>query len=96
VLESGAAAAGGCEACGGEMQLPPTAPQEKFADVVTPEVGVRTPEVEAQTLLPTPEAIALEERQPGGLPAVRRLEIGLAAVALTLAAVTLRIRRRVR
>jgi hypothetical protein len=96
LLEAGPAATGGCEVCAGEQQMLPPTPLEKFAAETTPEAATVTQEVEAQTLPPTPEATALEARQPSGPPAMRWLEIGLAAVALTLAAVTLRARRRAR
>jgi hypothetical protein len=89
-------AAGECEACGADMQLPPPAPQEKFAAEVTSEAAMVTPEAAAQPLGAPPSETGLEVRQPGGLPAVRWIEIGLAAVALTLAAITLRVQRRSR
>lgn len=96
LLEAGSAASGGCEACGGEPQVLQPTPLEKFAAEATPEAAKVTQEVVAQTLPPTPEATALEARQASGLPVMRWLEIGLAAVALTLAGVTLRARRRAR
>jgi hypothetical protein len=94
ILEA-AAASGPCEICG-EVELPPPAPQEKLAADATPEGAMASPGPELQQLQPAPDATGLEERQPGGLPAVRWLEIGLAAIALTLAAFTLRAHRRVR
>jgi anti-sigma factor RsiW len=96
LLEAAAAAGGGCEACGGEMQLPPPAPQDKVVGEATPGAAVVTQEAEVQPLRPAPEETGLEARQPAGLPAVRWLELGLATVALALAAITLRTRRRAR
>ncbi len=69
---------------------------DKFAAESSPEAAMVTQEMEAQTVAPMPEATALEARRPGGLPALRWVEIGLAAVALALAAVTFRARRRAR
>jgi len=71
-------------------------PMDKFAAESGPEAAMVTQEMENQPVTPMPETTALEARQPGGLPALRWVEIGLAAVALALAAVTLRTRRRAR
>ena len=95
-LEARSAATGGCGACGGEPQVLGATPMDKFAAESGPEAAMVTQEMEAQTMTPMPEATALEARQPGGLPALRWVEIGLAAVALALAAVTVRTRRRTR
>lgn len=96
LLEAGPAASGECEACGGEMELPPAAPQEKIADAPTPEAPPVGQDAAAQAMTASAEEPAPETREPRGLPPVRWLEIGLAGVALTLAAVTLRARRRAR
>ncbi len=95
-LEARSAASGGCEACAGEPQVLSATPMEKFAAESGPEAAVVTQEMEAQIVTSMPEATSLEARQPGGLSALRWVEIGLAAVALALAAVTLRTRRRAR
>lgn len=94
VLEA-AAATGPCEICG-EVELPPPAPQEKLAAGATAEAAIATPEPDLQQLQTASDGTGLEERQPGGLPTVRWLEIGLAAIALTLAALTFRAYRRAR
>jgi anti-sigma factor RsiW len=95
-LEARSAASGGCEACAGEPQVLSATPMDKFAAESGPEAAVVTQEMEAQIVTSMPEATSLEARQPGGLSALRWVEIGLAAVALALAAVTLRTRRRAR
>ena len=96
LLEAGSAATGGCEACGGGPQVLSATPMDKFAAESGPEAAMVTQEMENQPVTPMPETTALEARQSGGLPALRWVEIGLAAVALALAAVTLRTRRRAR
>ena len=94
-LLDAAAGTGPCERCG-EVELPPPSPQEKLAADATPEATMASPGPDVQQLQPAPDETGLEEREPGGVPAVRWLEIGLAAVALTLAAITFRAYRRAR
>jgi hypothetical protein len=78
-LLEAAAASGPCEICG-EVELPPPAPQEKLADSATPD-GPASP-ANRRAAVPTASETRLETgRDAGRLPAVRWLEIGLAAIA---------------
>ena len=89
-----------CEACSAELELPTAAAQDMAAVTAVPEGALVTEEAAIQVIEPPAEAPA-EEPAPEahlrrGLSAVRRLEIGLGAVALFLGAITLWVRRRAR
>jgi anti-sigma factor RsiW len=84
----GPAATPTCEACSGEVEIPPpSAPVDKVAHATaTPEAVPVTQEAMLQTAQGAPTDLATETRQPSRLPPVRWLEVGLAAAALIFGA----------